>query len=310
MALPLLLLAACGPGSISNAIFAEDALFLDALPAEERHTLSVESAVRRAPTATSDVAALPADAPELLRMSAVIAGEGNAGVRAVLGLVDVVRQARPTRRDVDLRAWGPWPWGGATVEAQVQRNGPGTFDWRFVALGAGVEHVIIAGDHVAGDTVAAGDGGFVYDAAAAAAAVGEVDHGRATIDYDNRIGTDLIVWYTDLVDDAGAPAPDSAYAFRSIDGEGDFQYATQLDVEWDASAALVDARARTRWIDGVGGRADAVLSGGGFDADFTWTQCWDAYGALTFEGDSLRIRPPTGDEGACTWTDFATVDRL
>lgn len=298
--LPLVLLAACG--DISNAWILEDAAFIDALPTESRHTVALDVA-----TAAKGVE----DAPSLLQLSYGVATDVNGTILQVLRTIDEVRALRPDERTEDGRRWGPYAWQeGVDVAVWVDRAGAGRFDWGVEVLTADATVPYITGTHYAGDTVAAGDGVFTWTFDDVAALVDGGARGTVEVDYDNREGIDLLVAIDGVTDGSTAPVT-ADYAFRLVAGEGDFQYATTADLGDTPDGSPEDVRVRTRWYQGGGGRADAVITGGTLGGLVEqWTQCWDPTLALTYEHDEFGLVTPSGDEGACVFPAFAEVDRI
>lgn len=301
MRAPLLLLPllATGCGDISNAWLLEDAEFLDALPSEARHTVALDA----------DTAKGLGDAPELLLASYQVAQSVNRPIFEVLGAIDDVRETRPTERTADGRRWGPYPLrSGVEVEVWVERTGGGRFDWGVDAIADGDTFPYIAGTHYAGETVAEGDGQFTWTFDEVAVRAGDPARGTVEVDYDNREGVDLLVFIDGVTD--GTAAPVSAdYAYRALDGEGDFQYVTPWDI--DSDRVFEDVSVRTRWMLGDGGRSDAVLSGGSFGAYvMRWSQCWDRGDGLVYQADDLGLVEALGAESDCRFPTFAEVDRL
>jgi hypothetical protein len=291
----LLHLLACG--DVSNAIFTDDADFLAALPAVDRHGIVVPD------LADGD------DVGELVVVTETMAGSANGIVAYVFDTVDVVRTLPPTARAEDSRTWGPYAIdGGAQAEAEIVRGGAGRFDWSFRCTLRGEAASTAWGTHYAGDTVAQGDGQFTYDAAGVSRCTGDDVGGSIVVDYDNRAGVDLLTHVDAWTDDGSEPVSyDTAYTLDEL--VGDFQ--TALDWNVDQQAATERVALRTRWVDGEGGRSDAVVSGGDLGETVErWTQCWDADGAVTWEWDSEGWFPETGDAAACPYDAFAEIDRF
>lgn len=296
--LPLVLLVGCG--DISNAFLLEDAEFLDALPSGSRHTVTLEP---EAAKGWRD------HAPALLVLSGNVSDTVNGTLLEVLDAIDNVRTLRPTERSSDTRRWGPFPWAGIELAVWIARTGTGRFDWGVDAISGATTLPYIAGTHYAGDTVAAGDGAFTWSFDEVAALVGDTSRGTLTVDYDNRAGIDLLV-DIDGVTSGVEPPVTARYAFRLLDGEGDFQYTTSGDI--NADGLVEDSSIRTRWTAGVGGRSDAIVTGGSLGSYVErWTQCWDGPVNLVYEADNMGLVTPVGTEAECGAYDaFAEVDRI
>ncbi len=298
----MLLLLLVGCGDISNAWILEDAAFLDALPAEARHTVALD-----------DEAAAKGeeDGPWLRQLSVGMAAGVNTAIFEVLWAVDEVRQLPPAERTEDGRRWGPFALReGVDVGVWVERTGGGRFDWGVDATIDGAELPYIAGTHYAGETVAEGDGAFTWTFDDVSERIGDPTRGSVEVDYDNRDGVDLLVALRGVTDGTAEPG-DADYAYRRVDGAGDFQYATTRDLGDSPDGLEEDLRVRTRWIPGEGGRADAEIEGGTLGTRVErWSQCWSAARALVYEADDLGLVTPSGSEDACAFGDFAEVDRI
>lgn len=302
--LPLLLLLGCG--DISNAFLLEDAEFLDALPSEARHTVSLRPAASVDEAEPDD---WKAHAPSLLVVTDEVSEGVNGSLLDVLTTIDHVRTVLPSARTEEGRSWGPYAWvGDVQVELGIQRTGQGRFDWGVDAVTPETRLKYLTGTHYAGPSVAAGDGAFTWTFDEVAPLLGAPTRGTITVDYDNRVGIDLLVDLDGLT--GGVEPPLTAlYAYRLIDGEGDFQYETSVDLEGDGLAE--EYSIRTRWIEGVGGRSDAIVTGGALGPLVErWSQCWDGDVALVYEADDLGLVVASGDESACQYPEFAGVDRL
>lgn len=314
LAAPLLAgLVGCGDNPVSNAIFAEDAEFLAALPSADRQTVSLEDEATAGARGMVGLAkAELGDVPELLQLSYDTAVSANVPVYQVLGTVDAVRDQPPSSRTEDGRAWGPFDVGGGVdVAVAMTRSGAGLYQWSIDASADGQGAVVAVGTHYAGDTVAAGDGAFTWHIGDYAALLGDPSTGTLVVDYDNREGVDLVLDLQAWSDGSADPV-DQQYAFRRVDGQGDFQYRTPWDPPGDAVDELATVEVRSRWIQGVGGRSDAKITGGGLGISFKWSQCWDAGGSMTWQWTYPRAEalPELGDEASCPFADFAEVDRI
>ncbi len=311
--LPFVLLLGCG--NISNAFLLEDAEFLDALPSEARHTVTLEPAIdadTSGDTSADTSAAAKGwldDAPLLLVVSHDVSTSVNRSLLAVLTSIDRVRTVLPTSRTTDGRRWGPYDWAeGVQVELQITRTGQGRFDWGVDAVTASSRVPYLTGTHYAGPSVAAGDGAYTWSFDEVAALLGDSTRGTLTVDYDNRVGVDLLVDIVGVTDGIEPPLT-ARYAYSLVAGEGDFQYDTSGDLDEDGVAE--DYSIRTRWVVGGGGRADAVVTGGSLGATVErWSQCWDGAVDLVYEADDLGWFAGSGDESACLYPAFAVVDRI
>jgi hypothetical protein len=300
----LLLLFACG--SVSNGIFAEDGEFLSALPSSERQSIPYEGDL-----ADDNARAAIGERADLVVLSVNTAAGVNAFIFTIVGVVDHVRELPPAERTDDERRWGPFEVDcGLTVGVRMARAAE-VYDWSFSGhVAGGVDTTFLYGTHYAGASVEEGDGSFVYDHGQHSAWCGSGETGTLTVDYDNREGIDLVVG----VDGYSTPAIEEqsfTYALRRTTDAGDFQYRYIGDIEDDGSEADASVEVRNRWVPGTGGRSDAFVTGGGFaEREWRWSQCWDAGGRLTWEGESLGLFEESGDPGSCVYDDVAEVDRI
>jgi len=288
--LAAILATATGCGNVTNAVFTEDADHVAALPSEGRTTLS-------------EITGASAADPGAL-LAAAIAGhaELDAALDAAVAAADTIRSAAPTSRTEDGRTWGPYDWSEADLEAASQRTGGTRYDWSFDVDG----EPFATGTHYSGLTVASGDGTFGWDQGALAeAGVGD-GNGQITVTYDDRDGVDLLVAEDDWSFDGAAATRDANLAFHLETGAGDFQLRAALPLGDTADAPL-----RVRWIEGVGGRADAAITADG--AADTWTACWDAEGVPTYEIDEVGLVEPVGadaGDGLCAVHGVELPDRI
>jgi hypothetical protein len=176
--------------------------------------------------------------------------------------------------------------------------------------GDGGDATLIFGTHYAGTSVAGGDGQFTWDHSRYSQWCDLDETGVLTVDYDNREGVDLLVQIAGY-SKQGAEASDKTWTYSRTDEVGDYQFRTSTDLADDGSDEEATVTMRNRWIPGTGGRSDAMVTGGGFrDQTWTWSQCWDARGRLTWEGDDLGLIEESGNAADCVYGDVAEVDRI
>ena len=311
----LLLLVGCHD-PISNRLFFEDAEFLDALPSAEddrvRYMATSSPEDETGDTTTTepgDVLEAPEGAPFLLLLTVGSVNAVNAMVDEFLGFVDAVREIPPSSRDEDSRTWGPWPVdnvSGYDARMVSSRRGVGEFTWSFeiAPQGTSAWAPFFSGVHVAGATIREGLGSFVFDGFA----VDEIDDSPDTpfyleVDYDHRDGT--YVTFT-------AWSKPSAAAESLI---ARYDYAIDLDhagvVTFDTSSPdfakgkeVEQLHVTTGWVPDVGGRGDAIVSGGNVEdyliPSVSYTQCWLPDGTVLYMGDQYGIGPQVGKEEYCT----------
>lgn len=289
LVLPTVLVAGCG--NVTNAVFTEDADYVAALPADGRTTLS-------------DLPGADATAPtELLQAALAAHAALDAALDAAADAADTVRSAAPTSRSDDGRTWGPYDWSEADLAAAMQRTGGTRYDWGFDVDGA----PFASGTHYAGLTVASGDGSFSWDQDVLGDAGVGTGTGQVTVAYESRDGVDLLVSEDDWSFDGSTAPRDATLAFHLETGSGDFQFRATLP-RGDADE---EAPVRVRWVESVGGRADASIVVD--SAADTWTACWDADGVLTYEVDTAGEVEPVGadaGDGLCAVHGVELPDRI
>lgn len=300
----LILLFACG--DVSNQVFTEDGDFLSAFPTESGQSIAFE-----ADTVAPDARAALGERADLVDLSVAISRDVNQFVFTLLHAVDTLRELAPAERGENSRRWGPYTWEcGVDLSARMARD-VGVYDWSFSGRTAGEdESTLFYGRHYTGDTVAAGDGSFVWNHSRYADWCGLDESGSLTVDYDNREGIDLVV-AIEGYSAGGVAVPDRSYAYLRTAELGDFQFRTDADLDWDESAELASVTVRDRWIPGAGGRSDAVVTGGGLgEQELVWSQCWDAGGLLRYSADNLGITPEVGMLADCPLAEVGRVDRI
>ncbi len=305
MRIPLpTLLSLVGCGDISNSIFIEDEEFLSALPTKNGHTVDVGEDEDAAKGVTEE-------APSLLAVSWSVCRGVNVVIFQLLGAVDTIRAYPPTSRTENGRTWGPYEWDGTLeVSAAMSRQGD-RYTWGLTGEQDGQTPIeFTQGTHYSGKTVSEGDGVFHYDITAVGQWFDVDVVGSLEVDYDLREGRDLLVGVNDAAADGAVPTS-YTYAYRAVEDDGDFQFRTKSDLDWDSSDALADVTVRTRWVKGSGGRADATVTGGGLGAEILyWSQCWADDLSLTYEHDSAGYTEELGAESACQYPERADIDRI
>lgn len=314
-----LLLSAGAAGSgcaepVSNDIFASDRVFLEALPSKERHAVDVEEDGKTLPPADT----LPADAPFMLALTVGIAEDSNESVFEVLEYVDAIRTLPPTSRETNHRTWGPHQHAeNLWLKVDMSREGRSIYDWSFsVALSEDGTFVpFLYGSHFAGDSVARGDGAFVWDWGALAEELGVFTAGEWTVDYDNRVGKELLVEFNGVRGDAGGEAVDGAYWYWSDGVAGDFEARFPLEITDDDDESTAPLREqlqlRTRWLAGEGGRSDGSSWDGDWgDTVLDVTECWSAENRTVYLAYESGWVLDEGDPSLCVFGDVAEVEHL
>ncbi len=310
-------LSACAD-PVSNEIFASDRAFLEALPSKDRHEVDLTTDPGGDNQGLPAYDNLPLDAPDLLIWSVATAQSFNLMVDDLLLIVDTVRMLAPTERTNDRRTWGPFPHPSHpefSISMTMTREGRGAYDWSFGIgeTGSDVHTTFFYGSHFAGDSVAEGDGAFVWDYDALASVVDTVWTGALIVDYDHRVAKELLVDLDAVRSSAEDDTVDGQYWYWFDGTAGDFEFRTAIDV-FEGEEPLDELlEVRSRWTAGEPGRGDGVWSGGNLETELglevTATQCWDAVGSATYEFDTLT-GAGTGDVSACPFDDFATVTHI
>jgi hypothetical protein len=247
-------------------------------------------------------------------MTEEISGSLNGLATDMLETVDLVRSLSPTEREEDARRWGPWPvsqLGGAFLLVEIVRRGGDQYDWSFglAEVEAGPFVDVFTGTHLAGSSVALGDGAFSWDLDALAGVTGLLASGRLDVDYDNRVGTEFLMDLQDLSFPGMTRTLDADYWYHQDEAsKGDFEYETSGDV--GGGAAREDVEARTRWTEGGEGRSDARVSGGDLAEAITISECWDATGDLVYLVDTHGLFEGIGEPGACAFLEPALPEHI
>ncbi len=285
-------LALAGCGNFSN----DDLVFLAGIPRPEEVALDVQS--NSASTALVEAQALGEEA-ELYRGARVIAAQVNGGVEALLRFVDSLgRGYPPTERTEDTRVWGPVSnvdgkhftlrleirreenaLGGARFAFCLQVAPDRAYTGSAATCGdvgsSGLKNVLYGHyDPRRGGGARSGSGQIFLDFEAMAATGGQ-ERGFFALDYDFTSGGSEKQIHIDWTGPLGGTL---AYDYgRTGDGHVDFNFeVTSVNTgttgndpdSWSIGAF---------WDEGVGGRADALGSGGDLapDQHATATECWD-----------------------------------
>jgi hypothetical protein len=275
-----LALAACG--TWSN----EDIAFVEALPTAQ--------ALRLALPARSAQPLCAGLGESQVWLGAKRTGDGlNAGVEAMIALVDAVKSFPPTERREDERVWGPFDDGkhpGREIRVTMSRHGSGavaSYAYAFEARPKGGAFQTVIDGSFTGASARSGSGSFALRFPVLRA-LGMNDAptdptGDVKVVYD-RTGDPRTIVLELSQDGFGVTAFDYGYAAYAA-GQGRFSF------------ALTDAQARTLLID-----ADFTPSGSGHarvtvvganGGRLAYDQCWDEASCITF------VRDPFGISGLC-----------
>jgi hypothetical protein len=280
-----LLVAAAGCGNYST----EDIAFVEALPAPASLRVKL-------PPAAQALCAPPGEAP-IWPWARPTGSNINAGVDAILALVDAVRSATPSHRDRDARRWGPFDDGkhpGVRIQVVMTRSWSGStpsYAYSFEAMRPAVPGStwtpVLVGQF-AGGSARTGSGSLAIRFGALRA-LGMSDNpsdpaGDISIHYDKT--GDPQTLDLDL-----AAQPDGSFGLASFrygfagyaDGFGIFDYAFR-----NGAGDLAEASAH--FDPSAAGRADVALSPAAAPGlRLLFSLCWDAAGCLTALDDPLNV---------------------
>jgi hypothetical protein len=280
----LLALPACGD-PLGNGVFAEDRLYLEAMP--ERSQLRVEHP-GNAPGAGTGARDL--GEPAALALStAQVAWSVNSGVHGLLARVESVARSPVVERGDGFRRWGrvALPDGDGEVWLEVERTAERAFTFDVLldrGFGDGEAIAVMTGTWRRDGEAREGEGSFLLDATALGGALPVLaEAGSATCTFQRggaalTLDLDLLGWTVDQ-----GPPRDSSYHFvRSADGGGRFAYSAQGEVFGDDDRDE-DLTVEAAWTPDRSGRADAWLSGGSVDgSEIPASECWDTNIRRTF----------------------------
>ncbi len=303
--LPLTLFAiGCG-STMSNAVFYDDADFLNALPGAGYFHLSYPTEFD---TSDCDLSDSERSLFACITVDSLATGDELMGT--ITGLTQVVRTLAPSERGDDYRVWGPGDWlefaPGTFLLVEMSRSPThSAYSWAFQLAPSSQgpwESEFIHGTHYAGEIdVAAGIGDLVLDLDVLAEFEDTSGGGIVTVDYDVRELTRFSI-QSDVGDGV---AVNSEWVYEETEeGGGDFTLDTEVDV--NANANLEQMALRSRWEPEGQGRGDALLHGGDLTGNpLSASQCWAADGTLSWHFDDLGWIPETGDIGECAFEDAA-----
>jgi len=300
----ILWLAAC-QGSLSNAIFYEDADFLDALPSGE----DLAVAYPGDPVVDAD------DALYFTTTMQTFEGFRNWSL-LVTTVSDTIRAVPPAERGEDLRIWGPGVWDaypGSFLRLEMTRSSDHSlYVWTFQAseMSDGPWTEFMSGVTGDGDW----DARLTWDQDALSEAVGAEGSGSLELRYFLHEDATVIDLETRaLATTVGTPGDSTAMWFElTPEGAGEFQLAQRMDAN-PGEAFPIDEYVEivSRWDDAGVGRGDGQVEGGDYPyPGLVLTQCWTAEGALSYQEDSEGVLPVEGTAADCPYEDVASADAL
>ncbi len=303
-------LVGCG-APLSNQLLLEDELFRTSLPVRE--DLSAD-----APRIEEAEARDLGERADLVTTTILVSEAYNGVVSSLLGVIDGIIEYDVTRREDDLRIWGPWAGqrAGTSARLVVGRAEDAVFAYSLQvaavprwATDEDTEwQVLMEGVFERGASLREGDGEFRFDASVWSVAdsrfedaAGELLVGHAR--RGERVLVDAIS--TGLQFTAQDRFQDASYLFRGGEGEGGFfEYATngELVGEGDDAETYV---IRSRWTAELTGRADYVMTGGSVgEAVVPGSECWDGELLRTwflFDPPGTGFDVEEGDEASCVF---------
>ena len=308
-----LALAACG-GDFSN----DDLEFLNALPRREDLAAKLpQKGQGRAggglATRTSGLVVRLGEMSELMGDTEETGRAFNAGVDALLSLLEDIRSLPPTTREPDRRVWGPYRapnHAGFDVrfvmtreamrfdyQLEYRRTGGGEADW----------WAFLSGDFEADAGIRKGVGSLHLDVERSEReglpATDVTVLRRLDIDYQTKaLPTRVELTFTPK--DGAFPV--SRYTYREAQGSLGEMHFLMPGQDLVPGGLLEDLGLTTRWApDGRGMAVLDVLSGDIRGAKYT--ECWNAQGRVTFTARSWDFFNPTEGERA-TCPDFSALD--
>ena len=289
--LALAVLAGCG--NLSN----EDVAFVEAMPSRDQLHVTVPQSASQplcGPGTFGDA--------EVWKSAKTSGASTNAGVDAILSLVDAVRTAPPTTRDTDSRAWGPFPddkHPGVIILVTMSRElDPQGVPWRWLySFGARrppADYLPILEGEFYGAQARNGDGRLTlhFENSIKLGMNNPGDpNAPARIFYD--LSGDPRTISLDLTDGTfGSLARYDYFYAGYADGHGQFDYS------WNDPRTNCPASASSRFTArGAGKVILHVDCGVFFQGDVT--QCFDSEACITYVNDPFAITPACGTTKPC-----------
>lgn len=280
-------------GSLSNAIFHEDAAFLAALPTYDELARPYPGAEDR----TGDEALYYGATADSL--------EGFAQYTLLItSVADTARLVAPSYRGDDVRIWGPGAWDvypGTYLRLEVSRTSTHElYVYQFQASESpdGPWTEFVTGSTRLDEVES---GSLDWDQGALDSAIGV--GGRGTYDIEYTLGevTEIEMAATGLQIGFSDVSSSNAWLIVDPDGSGLYELHYQQDIDGGADIPIdEEIELVSRWTADGAGRGEAEVRGG--DTDYpglVFTQCWDLDGQLTFQEDSEGVLEVQGDEADC-----------
>lgn len=290
-----LLAAGCGD-ELSNAVFAEDARFLDAVPRAEALRLAGPGDRGAAEgTLRSALGEEPPAELYVLTRKTILSIDHT----VIRHLRDVERLVAgpPAERAPGRRLWGPFRHPLDPLESRfvVTRVADDAFEYALELrpLDAAEGTPVITGRWAPGDDGGAERGRVTFDLDALGRLTGAPARGQVDVTY--ALDGDGARLWIELLDFAPSPDADpqgSAFAYRRGPEGGEFEFTFRTE-------AGDPVGVRSRWTADGAGRADARVESA---PPVTLTECWDDRFARTFFAEQPR-GDRAGDPEACPFAE-------
>jgi hypothetical protein len=319
-----LLLPAC---TLSNRLFEEDQLFIEAVPRQEdlrtEHPASRNNNGGLLDDEGSRDVGDPADIPPLARE---VATNINALVFILLGVIDRVMEYPISAREIDRRTWGPYAYWGTDGSSRLvvlrDPDDPAFFEYSIGLTSVSTAEVteetawdeVLAGQFARGTaSLREGTGSFCWDADLQAGHDPDFAWGGLMCAEHARNGEQiqLLVTFDEWLQTDGSRT-DIEYFFEGSDDLGGvLEYVAEHNWVGGPGSALETSATRVRWLLGHAGRADMLLSGPDLPgAGVPATECWGADLERVFYFVDMPGAEPDvleGDEGDCPFPDREDV---
>jgi hypothetical protein len=303
-----------GDASAEDLATDEDAIDAEAFAADELAQV----------TADEDSSELAAD---LSGARGAVRDLNQALRRFLQPVVALVRESTATEYVGDTQVWGPVTRGATEYRFAIRRNAAHKFTWLLdarVADGDTAYSHVAAGKLTVGFAARRGAGvaGFDLDA------LGEVDptvaaRGRLLAGFAHgKLGTTVAYALKDFTRDPQNKAGVDALVqeVHLVNEVNRLRLAYRGDVAGTATDTEELVLARIRHARGLGGRSDAIVTGGDVPGTEAWviSQCWSADLEQVYRivricpgdgpgGDKCTVQSTDGDLSACT-ADYRTLE--
>jgi hypothetical protein len=248
-------------------------------------------------------------APEYLRHTRNGVAALNAKVKAFLEpIAALAASEKGTAVSANVRMYGPKDHGGATYRLFIQKQTEARFGWRLDAKTVGAEDAtykpVGAGAITKGELPHRGRGGLGLDFDV----LGTIDaavkaRGKLLVGFAHVGDTKTLVYGLKgfSADPATHQPIDAAFVGHRLmpSRATSVRMATYANLAESPSAATKElVRSRVRWIPGVGGRADLLVTEGDVPVGkiYVGSACWDA---VEKEGFAILRLCTKGQLGSC-----------